>query len=92
MFRLMAAVALVVVKIWFIHLKALEMRMGKLVLDFFVAQILPEKINKMLSLNILGFIDVLLTVCVVSHALPEFWRKFLFRPWFSYIFFKRINI
>ena len=42
--------------------EALEMRMRKLVLDLSLAQILPEKINKMLSLNNLGFIDVLSTV------------------------------
>ena len=56
------------------------MGMRELVLGLSVGEIVPEKINKILSLNILGFIDVLLTVCVVSHALPEFWRKFLFRP------------
>ena len=39
------------------------MRMRKLVLKLSLAQILPEKINKkMLSLNNLGFIDVLSTV------------------------------
>ena len=42
----MSAVALVGVKSGFAHLKALEMRMLKLALDLFVAQILPEKINK----------------------------------------------
>ena len=42
--------------------KALEMTMPKLVLHLSVAQILPEKINKMLLPNRLGFNDVLSTV------------------------------
>ena len=42
----MSAVDMVGVKILFAYLKALEMRMRKLVLDLSVAQILPEKINK----------------------------------------------
>ena len=62
MFCQLPAVELVKVKIWFARLKALEMRMWKLVLDLSLAQILPEKINKMLSLNNLGFIDLLSTV------------------------------
>ena len=45
MFYLMLAVELVRVKVCFIHRKGLEMRMRKLVLDLYVAQILPEKIN-----------------------------------------------
>ena len=57
----MSAVDLVGVKIWFAHLKALKMRMRKLVFDLSVARILPEKINK-LFLPKLGFIDVLSTV------------------------------
>ena len=47
MFCLMSAVALVGEKIWLVNLKALEMRMRKLTLDLSVAQILPEKSNKM---------------------------------------------
>ena len=46
MFCLMSAVELVGVKILFVHLKALEMRMRKLVLDLSVAQILPGKLTK----------------------------------------------
>ena len=46
--NLMSDVQLVGVKIWFAHLKALEMRMQKLVLDLSVAQILPEKSTKMM--------------------------------------------
>ena len=38
------------------------MRMRKLVLELSVAQILPEKINKMLLPKMLRFIDVLSTV------------------------------
>ena len=62
MFCLMSAVVLVRVKFYLVHLKAFEMRMRKLVLDLSLAKILPEKINKMFSLNNLGFIDVLSTV------------------------------
>ena len=62
MFCLMSAVAMVGGKFRLVHLKALEMRMRKLVLDLSLAQILSEEINKMLSLNNLGFIDVLSTV------------------------------
>ena len=43
-------------------MKALEMRMQKLVLDLSVAQILSEKINKMFLPKKLGFIDMLSTV------------------------------
>ena len=57
MFYLMSAVELVGVKICLAHLKALEMRMRKLVLDLSVAQILPEKINKVFLPKKLGFID-----------------------------------
>ena len=64
MFLLMSAVDLVGVKILFAHLKALQMRMRKLVLDFSVAQILPEKINKMFLPKNLGFI--ILTRSVAS--------------------------
>ena len=42
--------------------KALGMRMRKLVLGLSLAQILPEKINKMISPNNPGFIDVNRTV------------------------------
>ena len=38
-------------------LKALEMKMQKLIFGLSVAEILPEEINKMLSLKNLGFID-----------------------------------
>ena len=62
MFCLMSAVAMVRGKFRLVHLKALEMRMRKLVLDLSLAQILPEEINKMLSLNNPGFIDLLSTV------------------------------
>ena len=62
MFCLMSAVALIGVKIWLVHLKALEMRMRKLVLDLSLAQILPEKINKVFLPKKLGFINVLRTV------------------------------
>ena len=41
---LLSAVLLVGVKFWLAHLKALEMKMRKLILDLFLAQILPEKI------------------------------------------------
>ena len=47
-------------------MKALEMRMRKLVLGLSVAQILPEKMNKMLSPNYLGFIDVNQTVDTIK--------------------------
>ena len=45
----MSAVDLVGVKIWFFaNLKALEMGMQKFILSLIVAQILPDKIYKML--------------------------------------------
>ena len=47
MFCLMSAVELVGVKICWVHVKAREMRMQKLVLGFSVAQILLEKMKKM---------------------------------------------
>ena len=62
MFYLMSAVELVGVNFFFAHLKALEIRMRKLVLDLSVAQILPEKIDKRLLTKKLGFIDLLSTV------------------------------
>ena len=43
-------------------MKALEMRMRKLVLDLSVAQILTEKMNKIFLPKEHGFIDVLPTV------------------------------
>ena len=46
-------------------MKALEMRMQKLVLDLSLAQVLPEKINKILTPNGLGFIDVNRTVAML---------------------------
>ena len=42
--------------------------MRKLVLGLSVAQILPEKINKMFLTKMLGFIDVLLTVIVMKSG------------------------
>ena len=68
MLCLMSAVALIGVKIWLVNLKALEMRMRKLLLDLYLAQILPEKSKKMILLKKLGFIDVLSAVRV-SHIL-----------------------
>ena len=62
MFYLMSDVELVGVKILFAHLKALEMRMLKLVLDLSLAQTLSEKTNKLFLPKKLGFIDVLSTV------------------------------
>ena len=59
MFCLMSAVELVGVKILFVHLKALKIRMRKLVLDLSEPQILPEKISKIFLPKKLGFIDVL---------------------------------
>ena len=58
----MSAVELVGVKIWHAHVKALGMRMRKLVLVLSLPKILTEKINKMLSTNNHGFIDVNRTV------------------------------
>ena len=58
MFCHMLAVDLVGVKIWYAHVKALGMRMRKLVLGLCLAQIR----NKTLSPNKLGFIDVNRTV------------------------------
>ena len=58
----MTAVELTGVKIWLHHLKALEMRIRKLVLDLSVAQMVPEKIDKIFLPKKLGFIDVLSTV------------------------------
>ena len=43
-------------------MKALGMRMRKLVLGLSLAQVLPEKINKIHSSNNLGFIDLNRTV------------------------------
>ena len=48
---LMSAVAMVEIKICHSHVKALGMRMRKLVLGLSVAEILLEKINKALSPN-----------------------------------------
>ena len=62
MLHLKSAVELVRVKFLFAHMKALEMRMRKLVLDLSLAQTFPEKINKMFLPKKLGFIDVLRTV------------------------------
>ena len=71
MFYLMSAVELVGVKNLFAHLKALEMRMQKLVLDLSVAQILPGKINKIFLPKKLGFIDVLPTVLHIPVIIHE---------------------
>ena len=71
MFCHMSVVELVGVKIIYAHVKALEMRMRKLVLGLTVAEILPAKINKMLSLNNLGFIDVNQTVCKLAKILKR---------------------
>ena len=68
MFYLMSAVELVGGKICFLHLKALEMRMRKLVLGLSLAQILPEKIDKMFLPKKLGFIDMLSTVFFVKQG------------------------
>ena len=62
MFYLMSAVELIGVEFFFAHLKALEMRIRKLVFGLSVAQILPEKISKMFLPKKLGFIDVFSTV------------------------------
>ena len=64
MFCLMSAVRLIGVKIWLVHLKALETRMRKLVLDLSLAQILPEKTNKMFLPKNHGFI--ILTSSVIN--------------------------
>ena len=61
MFCLVSAVELVRVKKLCVHMKALGMRIAKLVLGLSVAQVIPEKIKK-LSPNNLGFIDVNRTV------------------------------
>ena len=63
MFHLMTAVEIVGVKIVFFHLKALEMRMRKLVFNLSIAQILPQKM--------LGFIDVLSTVSLRTNLLSN---------------------
>ena len=72
----MSAVELVGVKILLAHLKALEMRMRRLVLDSSESRgrpvKLPEKINKMFLPKNLGFIDVLSTQI-------RFWTLFSFR-------------
>ena len=53
-------------------MKALEIRMRKLVLSLSVAQIIPKKINKTLSPNKLGFIDVNRTVLFVNFRSANF--------------------
>ena len=77
MFYLMSAVELVGVKFWFAHLKALEMRMRKLLLDLPVAQILPEKINKIFFPKKLGFMDVLSTRGFFFKCISEFFFKII---------------
>ena len=49
MFCLMTAVELVGLKICWVHVKAREMRMRKLVFGLSLAQILPEKMKKIFS-------------------------------------------
>ena len=49
-FVLLSAVELVGVTIWWVHVKAHEMRMWNLVLGLSLAQILLEKINKMIRM------------------------------------------
>ena len=85
MFHLMTAVEIVGVKIVFFHLKALEMRMRKLVLDLSLAQILPAKINKMFLPKKLGFIDVLRTVYRDRIMKIEL-RKYANIEWFIHVF------
>ena len=65
MLCLMSAVELVGIKICYAHVKALAMRMRKMVLSLSVAQLIPEKINKMFSLNNLGFMNVNQTVRII---------------------------
>ena len=77
MFCPMSAIALVRVKIWLLHVKALEMRIQKLVLDLSVDQILHEKINKMFLPKKLGFIDVLPTVRLCSISV-KVWKRTTF--------------
>ena len=52
-------------------MKALGMRLRKLVLVLSLAQVLTEKINKMLSQNNLGFIDVNRTVSLDNKMLKK---------------------
>ena len=52
----MSAVDLLGVKIGWVHVRALEMKMQKLVLGWSLAQMLPEKTYKSLSSNNPGFI------------------------------------
>ena len=67
----MSAVELVGV-IWFVDMKALGMGIHKLVLGLSLVQIVPEKINKILCLNNLGFIDVNRTVSRLEKKYFEF--------------------
>ena len=71
MFCVMSAVELVGIKILWVHAKALKMRVRKLVSGLFLAQILPEKINKMLSSNNPEFIDVNRTVHNFQPSISE---------------------
>ena len=89
MFCLMSAVALVGVKIWFVHLKALEIRMRKLVLDLSLAQILSEEISKMLLPKKLGFIDVLQTV-PLAFGQKRLWHRRATDGTFVLLFLKHL--
>ena len=61
-------------------MKALEMRMQKLVLDLSLAQVLPEKINKILTPNSLGFIDVNQTVKAIWNMKMCLMLRLEFKP------------
>ena len=74
---LMSAVELVGVKILWVHLKALGMRMWKLVLGLSLAQILPKKINKMIRRIWYGRF-------ILIAAVDMLWRERLF--WLQLIF------
>ena len=66
MFCLMSAVELVGVKICWVHEKAHEMRMQKLLLGLSLAQILPEKINKMIRMVCPGRFSLVESVHLAS--------------------------
>ena len=77
MFCLMSAVDLVGVTIWWLHVKALGMRMWKLVLGLSLAQILPEKINKMIRMLCPGRFSLVESVFEIGLlALQLFQIKF----------------
>ena len=70
MFCLMSAVELVGVKIWWVHMKASEMRIWKLVLGLSLGQILPEKINNMIRVLCPGRFSLVESVCIYYPDLP----------------------